>query len=96
MPALVKQKALDDVLTQKQFYEQNLGVKLIAVGFRDATVGQGPTPGARVVEEVVVTGIRSTVSKEVGGYAQNEAPSFDEVEYKARVSVDFRVETQSE
>jgi hypothetical protein len=50
-----KQKALDDVLEQKQFYEKNLGVRLIAVGFRDASVGQGPTPGARVVEEVVVT-----------------------------------------
>lgn len=92
----VKQEALEDVMKQKSFYESNLGVKLVAVGFRDSSVGRHPTPGALAVEEVVVTGLKSPEpsSYDDGGAART--PSFDEVEYKARVSVDFRVEAQSQ
>lgn len=89
----VKQAALDKVMEQKAFYESSLGVKLAPIGFRDASVGQNPTRAAGMLEEVIVTGLRASQSKQSGnGYRENRSPSFDEVEYSARVSVDFRIE----
>lgn len=89
----VKQKALAKVMEQKKFYESNLGVKLTPIGFRDSSVGQNPTRGAQILEEVVVTGIRGA-SKSYEAYdgEQSRAPSFDEVEYSGRISVEFRIE----
>ena len=90
----VKQKALAKVMEQKKFYESSLGVKLTPVGFSDSSVGQNPTRGAEVLEEVVVMSVRQSKSYEArDSYKEERAPSFDEVEYSARVSVEFRIET---
>jgi len=88
----VKAEALAKVMAQKANYEQVLGIKLSPVGIRTAEIYQRATRGAMMLEEVVVTGVR----KPEADYAsQSEAvpatPSFDEVEYKADLFVDFKI-----
>lgn len=90
----VKKKALDDALQQKTFYEKSLGVKLITKNFRDSNIGFGATRGAdRLRQRIVVTGSRIQKPKSI---AYESAPSvtpqsFDEVEYRASIHVDFIV-----
>lgn len=91
----VKKEALNKVMEQKAFYESSLGVKLTPIGFRDASITENPTRGAGVLEEVVVTGIRASKKYDSNdSRAKERSPSFDEVEYNARVSVDFRIESK--
>ena len=93
--ALVKDKALQKVLTRKGSYEKSLNVKLVPVSFIEADVGFQATTAAGMVEEVVVSAIRqggnSYVSKSAAS-VNRSASSFDEVKYQATISVDFRVE----
>ena len=89
----VKAAALAKVMAQKADYEQVLGIKLKAVGVRTADIRQRATRGAMVLEEVVVTATR----KSSLDYASQAEPalasaSFDEVEYKAELLVDFKIE----
>ncbi len=91
----VKAKALEKILKQKAFYEKSLGVKLTAIDIRDVNVEQDATRGARVLEEVVVVGMRTSGEKfssvpksKVGAHKV----SFDEVKYEARLTVDFKIE----
>lgn len=88
----VKLKALDNVMKQKAMYEQNLGVRLVPVGFKDTRITHAPTQGAAVLEEVVVSGIRSSSSSKSNYVppARKEA-SFDEIKYEASISVDFKI-----
>lgn len=92
----VKKQALDKVMKQKAYYESALGISLKPVAFHDSPMPLLPTAGAQMVEEMVVTGKRESDS-----YAQSKsrsAPppssrssSFDEVKYRAQVTVEFEV-----
>ncbi len=93
----VKQEALNDALKQKAFYEKSLGITLITQNFRDASLGYGATRGAdQLNRRVVVTASRVKRNKSLSydeSFAQSEPQpqSFDEVEYKATIYVDFVV-----
>lgn len=88
----VRQQALARVMQQKRFYESSLGVELKPVGFRNAGQARQATRGAMMLEEIVVT-----AAKRGGGYSSNAdadypaKSSFDEVEYKAGIYVDFKI-----
>ena len=86
----VKEDALQKINNQKAYYEKSLGVKLIPVSFRDSQIQHQPTAGASAVEEVVVTGMRASVGSKYE-VASKTRPSFDEVVYKAELSVDYQV-----
>jgi len=94
--ALVKKKALQDVMQQKQFYETALGVKLTTKSFRDSNLGFGGTLGSQAfADKIVITGSRKK-RQEVSSFAPNrtqQSQSFDEVEYKAEILVDFIVDS---
>lgn len=91
----VKQLALDKVLKQKTFYEQALGIKLQAVGLHNARVFANGTRGAEEVEMMLVT--RAKKVETASSYdvrnrsAEQRSSSFDEVEYKANIVVDFKI-----
>lgn len=90
----VKEKALADIIKQKQFYEQSLGIKLIAIGIRDSDIRHHATRGAMVLEEIVVTGSKMKshdLASEPVYQSQMQEPSFDEVQYEADLSVDFKI-----
>ncbi len=89
----VKEDVLQKINNQKSYYEKSLGVELIPIGFRDTRIQQYPTAGARAVdevEEVVVTGMRASLG---GKYLESEEPdpSFDEIVYRAELSVDYKI-----
>ncbi|MFC3114806.1 SIMPL domain-containing protein [Cellvibrio fontiphilus] len=89
----IKEEVLKKINKQKEFYEKSLNVKLIPVTFRDARVQRQPSSGARAVsevEEVIVTGIRASVSDKYAPEIPSE-PSFDEVVYTAELVVDYKV-----
>lgn len=90
----VRAKALEKALKQKAFYEKYLGVKLSPIGLRDSNVLQQGTRGAMVLEEVVVTGFRSSdrASSAKTYKAKSRQSSFDEVQYRASLSVEFKFE----
>ena len=95
--ASVKKKALEKVMAQKAFYETQLGLVLKPVAFRDFDVVQSGTRSARDLEtKIVVTGSRIKRSRaKSSSYAEEVQASvpqtFDEVEYKATISVEFEV-----
>lgn len=90
--AAVKKEALANILQQKSFYEQSLGVRLIPLSFREGTVGINATAGAGEVEEVVVTGMRVGASSYKDDSDYRRDPSFDELKYTANVEVDYQVD----
>lgn len=92
---LVREKALNDILAQKAFYEESLGVTLTAIGFRDFRVQETATRGGFMLEEVMVTARRVeqdyySSAKEV--YIPDAQPSFDEIQYQANLTVEFEIE----
>lgn len=90
----VKQDALDRVLAKKRYYEQTLGIKLMPVAFYDNPMPMVPTDGARIVEEVVVANARAEGAGLASMRKMASAPetaSFDEVKYKAQVTVEFEI-----
>jgi uncharacterized protein YggE len=91
----VKADALNKVMKQKAFYESSLGVKLIPIGFRDVVADPRATSGARGVEEIVVTAMRSNIKNSSFDYDDaydKKTPSFDEVQYEATIYVDFKID----
>jgi len=97
----VKKDALANVMRQKAFYESSLDVKLITVAFRNENVRSRATRGASLVEEIVVTSSKiarydevsyDEVSENMSAYAESEESSFDEVQYRAGIFVDFKIE----
>ena len=96
----VKEQALAKVMKQKEFYEKNLGIKLVPVGFRKANVGHAATRGAMVLEETIVTARKGLSSyqdapKSANAYDSNAESSFDEVKYEAGIYVDFKIENST-
>jgi uncharacterized protein YggE len=86
--AKLKKQALEDAMRQKQYYESTLGVKLTPVNFRD---NEFIMQDDHLAEEVVVKARRA-----VSSYADSAPPSavaqtFDEIEYQANISIDFKV-----
>lgn len=93
----VKEQALAKVMKQKAFYEKSLGIKLVPIGFRKQNIGLKATRGAMVLEEVVVTAQKRSSNYQdtainTSRYNSAVESSFDEVEYKAGIYVDFRIE----
>ncbi len=92
---MVKEKALNKILEKKKFYEASLGIKLFPIAFSESDVGFAATHGAHLLdEEIIVTGSRASktsLSKQ-RNYAPQRDNSFDEIEYRATVSVEFRIE----
>jgi len=90
----VKRKALDDVNSQKNFYEKILGIKLIPIGFHDIQVLQRATEGALLLERSVQKR-REKMSKSSfsSKYNGNSTPSsFEEVKYEANITVEFKID----
>ncbi len=92
----VKRDALANVMRQKAFYESSLGIKLVAIGFRNDNVRNKATRGASLVEEIVVTSSKiaryDEVSENLSAYAESEETSFDEIQYQAGIFVDFKID----
>lgn len=85
----VKAQALENVLKEKQFYSEKLGIKLVPISFSDNNAN--PEHDIEVIE---VMGYRR--AKEKSSYSADVKPmskaSFEELKYKAKVSVSFKVE----
>jgi len=92
----VKEKALNEILEKKEFYENSLGIKLTAVSFSESNVHFGAVPQTRIreqQEEVLVMSSRSAASDSY--LSKNSTPkssSFDEVKYSVRMFVQFKVD----
>ncbi len=91
----VKQEALDKIDKQKQMYESQLNVNLVPIRFRDQPIHFKATRGAVMLEEAVV----SSRAASAQSLQQSPAPepvgtTFDEVEYRANISVDYKVISQ--
>jgi uncharacterized protein YggE len=93
--ARVREKALASVIKQQKHYEETLGLKLSPIGIREASLHQQSTRGARMMEEVVVTADLYDSGGGSSAKSRREYPReqpFDEVEYRAGVWVDFKIE----
>ena len=93
----VKKLALEQAMKQKAFYESSLGVTLTPVGFRNSQIRFRGTQGAEMLEEIVVTANKRSMSKiqdmAYSRPAPKQPPSFDEIEYEAEIYIDFKIET---
>ena len=84
----VKEKALNKVLKQKEFYAKSLGLKLKAISFTDQAtfVNEG-------IERIEVTGSRIKRSDYSSLKSNEQAQtSFEKVTYRTNVTVQFIVE----
>ncbi|MDC2889027.1 hypothetical protein [Psychrosphaera algicola] len=76
-------------MKEKQFYSEKLGIKLVPISFSDNNAN--PEHDIEVIE---VMAYRR--SKEKSNYSSEINPmskaSFEELKYKAKVSVSFKVE----
>ncbi|WP_339670616.1 SIMPL domain-containing protein [Dasania marina] len=92
----VKQLALKKVMQQKAFYESSLGVILTPVNFREGGMVRAATRGAAMMEGVVLSAQKAkrTVQDAAMSYMgqPKEEASFDEVVYRADLTVDFKIE----
>jgi len=92
----VKEMALQKVLAQKQYYEQALGIELTPVSFHDSPVPLLPTEGARTLRQAVADvgqsdGSLASLRKISSPSSQDTRDSFDEVTYRAQITVEFEV-----
>ena len=97
--AKVKAQALAKIMQQKQFYTNSLGVKLTPIGFRDTHIGYRATPGARVLEQAVLTksrGIQQDAPAKMLADHGSRPSAFDEIQYTAEIYVDFKIEAIAE
>ena len=85
----VRDKAVDAVLSDKEYFESKLGLRLTPVSFNFSDVLADQYGGFGVLEEIVVTAQRSA---SIGPASKAPASSFDEVEYRVSVSITFAVE----
>lgn len=87
---IVKSDALEKILKQKEFYEQSLGVKLVPIAINDSNIHQQATRGAMFVAEAAR--IESDSVSSMTKYREPvREPSFDEVNYTANISVEFKI-----
>lgn len=97
--AQVKDKALDKVLAQKTAYETKLGIHLTPIGVRDIEILAEPSYGAKSLNQKIRRDVEadaenysSVVSRMSSAPASTKQTSFDEIEYRAQVIVDFKIE----
>ncbi len=93
--SMVKEKALQKVLDKKRFYEQSLGIKLTPVSFSESDIGFHPTQGANLLEDEFMMTAKRRSEKSSYSRSADMAPrapnSFDEVKYRAVMTVEFKV-----
>ena len=85
----VRDKAVNAVLGDKEYFENKLGLRLTPVSFNFSDVFADQYGGFGMLEEVVVTANRAASSRPA---PKAPASSFDEVEYRVSVSITFAVE----
>lgn len=90
---LVKSKALDKIIQQKEFYEKSLGLKLKAIGIRDSNIRHQATRGAMLLDSKVVNIAQDerSYSSKPKSPSMARTQSFDEIKYLANLSVDFKI-----
>ncbi len=96
----VKEKALDNVMQQNDYYEKSLNVTLTPVGFRQSNTGLRATRGAMAVEKAMYSARDKSLRLEDASSSMPQpAPtsntSFDEVVYQAGMYVDFKIEANA-
>lgn len=97
----VKQLALNKVMQQKTFYENSLGVRLTPVNFREGATVHAATRGAAMLEEVVLSAkkvkrsVQDAAMSYMGQPQATAEASFDEVAYRADLTVDFKIEPRA-
>jgi uncharacterized protein YggE len=84
------QEAIDDVMSQKKFYEDQLGLQLVPVSFTapDVSVPARRAASRSALEEITVTARKRSDMDE---FDASVPVTFDEIEYSARVSVVFEI-----
>jgi len=90
----VKTQALKKVMTQKAFYEKELGVLLTPINFRDANIGFKGTRAAVEMDSIVMQDapmVSGSASFSKMRTSKPKTTSFDEVKYYANISVDFKI-----
>lgn len=88
----VRELALQDVMEQKAFYEDTLGLELRAINFFYGGIRQmaRAMPATLAMEEMAVDAVGGRSATAITS-APAVAPSFDEVEYQTSVTVVFEI-----
>jgi uncharacterized protein YggE len=88
------ENAIEDVLQQKKFYEQQLGLTLQPVKFTAPNVRSSKNRSAprAVLEEITVTARKSSGRGSAEDNYDDVSVTFDEIEYRAVVTVMFEIE----
>lgn len=90
----VREMALQDVMTQKAYYESSLGLELKAINFFYGGIRQlsRAIPQAMMAQEMAMDANgRGAVSSLSVSAAPAVAPTFDEVEYQTNINVVFEI-----
>jgi len=90
--------ALDDAMQKRKFYEDSLGVKLLPIIFGKVSLDSGATKGALVLNTAAQRQGKadsSFLAKGRGAYEAAPSVGFDEVHYRATISVTFKVVQQN-
>ena len=92
----VRELALSDVMEQKSFYEDTLGLELRAINFFYGGIRQmaRAMPMAMAAQEMAVDTVGGLAASSVASAAA-VAPSFDEVEYQTSVTVVFEIVSEN-
>ena len=88
----VREMALQDVMTQKDYYESSLGLELQAVNFFYGGIRQmsRAMPMAEMSQEIAIdANTRGSTNASLAAPAV--APTFDEVEYQTNITVVFEI-----
>lgn len=85
----VRDKAVDEVLKDRDYFEGKLGFKLRPISFTFSDVRTAEFDRYGLIEEIIVTGTKMGSSRD---NSTVQPPSFDEVEYRVSVAVTFEVE----
>jgi uncharacterized protein YggE len=93
----VRELALQDVMEQKAFYEDTLGLELRAINFFYGGIRQmaRAMPATLAMEEMAMDAVGGRSTAAVSA-APAVAPSFDEVEYQTSVTVVFEIVSENQ
>lgn len=94
----LKKEALDKILVDKRYYEENLGVTLKTASFYDSGLKSNATLGEQELEVIQVSGMRLYREEQSRGYSSELAAppqvqsSFEEIVYTTSISVEYTIE----
>ncbi|KMT63870.1 SIMPL domain-containing protein [Catenovulum maritimum] len=90
----VKKQALDKIMAKKAFYEAALGLKLTAISFHESNIQNQPTMAATMLRQKAKPSVKNAEAfvSYSAEQSHQRANSFDEVKYKASITVEFKVE----